>query len=149
MLVVFRVRELFMGDRHNTRFRRADDSACHASLGCEMESIDLARYRRLLEDLEAELREALVAGAENTNPVSPDRAIGRLTRQDAMLAQQMALEIKRRNEGRLSQVRAALERIQAETYGYCRRCEEEISEARLDVRPEAPVCIACAGRKRA
>jgi hypothetical protein len=76
-----------------------------------MESIDLARYRRLLEDLEAELREALVAGAENINPVSPDRAIGRLTRQDAMLAQQMALEIKRRNASRLSQVRAALQRI--------------------------------------
>lgn len=113
-----------------------------------MESIDLARYRRLLEDLEAELREALVAGAENTNPVSPDRAIGRLTRQDAILSQQMALEIKRCNEGRLSQVRAALERIEAESYGYCRRCEEEISEARLNVRPEAPVCINCAGGKR-
>lgn len=112
-----------------------------------MEPGDLAGYRTLLNELEAELRAALVSGKEGTAPVSPDRAIGRLTRQDAMLSQQMALEIKRRNEGRLSQVRVALERIDDGTYGYCRRCEEEISEARLKVRPEAAVCITCAGGK--
>lgn len=110
-----------------------------------MRSGDLARYRKLLEDLRAELEAALVASGEETNPVSPDRAIGRLTRQDAMLAQQMALEIKRRNEGRLSQVRLALGRLAAGDYGYCTRCDEEISAARLDVRPEAPTCISCAG----
>jgi DnaK suppressor protein len=113
-----------------------------------MERVDLQRYRALLATLEAELRETLAAGAESTAPVSPDRAIGRLTRQDAMLSQQMALEIKRRNEGRLSQVRAALERIADDSYGYCRRCEEEISEARLNVRPEAAVCITCADGRR-
>lgn len=113
-----------------------------------MEPGDLARYRKLLEDLRAELQASLAASQDETNPVSPDRAIGRLTRQDAMLAQQMALEIKRRNEGRLSQVRLALERIDAGDYGYCTRCDEEISSARLNVRPEAPTCISCAGGGR-
>jgi DnaK suppressor protein len=60
----------------------------------------------------------------------------------------MALEIKRRNEGRLSQIRLALERIDAGDYGFCTRCEEEISSARLNVRPEAPTCISCAGGGR-
>ena len=110
-----------------------------------MEPGDLARYRKLLEDVRAELQTSLAASDDATNPVSPDRAIGRLTRQDAMLSQQMALEIKRRNEGRLSQIRLALERIDAGDYGCCTRCEGEISDARLNVRPEAPTCISCAG----
>ncbi|MDA0206177.1 MAG: TraR/DksA C4-type zinc finger protein [Acidobacteria bacterium] len=119
-----------------------------ASLENTMEPGDLARYRKLLEDLRAELQTSLAASDDETNPVSPDRAIGRLTRQDAMLSQQMALEIKRRNEGRLSQIRLALERLDAGDYGYCTRCEEEISAARLNVRPEAPTCISCAGGGR-
>lgn len=97
-----------------------------------------------LRTLHTELRTSLDAHPDNAKPVSPDRAIGRLTRQDAMLAQQMALELRRRNKGRLSQVEAALRRIEEGVYGYCVRCEEEIGEARLKVRPETPVCIRCA-----
>jgi hypothetical protein len=52
-----------------------------------MEPGDLARYRKLLEDLRAELQTTLAASDDETTPVSPDRAIGRLTRQDAMLSQ--------------------------------------------------------------
>lgn len=113
-----------------------------------MESVDLEKYRQLLRDLQAELQASLAAADDETSPVSPDRSIGRLTRQDAMQSQQMALELKRRNEGRLTQVRLALDRIDDGSYGYCVRCEEEISAARLNVRPEAPTCIACAGGKR-
>ena len=113
-----------------------------------MEPGDLARYRKLLEDVRAELQTSLAASDEATDAVSPDRAIGRLTRQDAMLSQHMALEIKRRNEGRLSQIRLALERVDAGDYGYCTGCEEEIASARLNVRPEASTCISCAGGGR-
>ena len=105
----------------------------------------LEHYRGVLTKLRSELTAALGAEAEDTKPVSPDRAIGRLTRQDAMQSQQMALELKRRNEVRLEQVERALTRIEEDVYGLCVRCEEEISEARLEVKPETPVCIDCAG----
>ncbi|MCP5110114.1 MAG: hypothetical protein GY953_04690 [bacterium] len=101
-------------------------------------------YRELLISLRAELEAALAADAEETSPVEPDRAIGRLTRQDAIQSQQMALEIRRRNQGRLRQIEQALKRIEDGSYGECARCEEEISEARLKVRPETPICIDCA-----
>jgi DnaK suppressor protein len=102
-------------------------------------------YRLQLEALRAELRAALDSDSDETRPVEPDRAIGRLTRQDAMLSQQMALEIRRRNQARLAQIERAIERIEDGSYGLCVRCEEEISEPRLKVRPETPICIACAG----
>lgn len=101
-----------------------------------------------LRTLRTELRASLASDADNSKPVSPDRAIGRLTRQDAMLSQQMALELRRRDKGRLSQIEAALRRIEEGVYGYCVRCEEEIGEARLKVRPETPACIECADNRR-
>lgn len=108
-----------------------------------MDAERIAHYRQTLQDLRAELRASL-DDTEDTNPVAPDRAIGRLTRQDAIQSQQMALELRRRNQGRLRQVEQALRRIGEGSYGLCIRCEEEISEARLNVRPETPLCIDCA-----
>ncbi|MFN3326694.1 MAG: TraR/DksA family transcriptional regulator [Bryobacteraceae bacterium] len=109
-----------------------------------MTSQQLEHFRKVLEQLQSELESELAALSGSTAPVAPDSAIGRLTRQDAMLSQQMALEMKRRQEARLRQVREALRRVESGSYGVCVRCEEEISEARLRVRPEAQVCIHCA-----
>ena len=54
---------------------------------------------------------------------------------DALLAQ---------STQRLSQIAEALERLDAGTYGLCVRCGEPIAAARLEARPYAPTCIACA-----
>lgn len=42
------------------------------------------------------------------------------------------------------QIKAALARLQAGTYGRCAICDELISEARLAALPAATRCIACA-----
>ncbi len=44
----------------------------------------------------------------------------------------------------IASVRRALERIEDGTYGECARCGEPIAEGRLEARPEAALCIACA-----
>jgi RNA polymerase-binding transcription factor DksA len=44
----------------------------------------------------------------------------------------------------IRQIRAALARIKAESYGTCVRCGSRISEARLDVIPWTPLCKECA-----
>jgi DnaK suppressor protein len=104
----------------------------------------MAEFRELLESTRAELYAGLDVSLGNASPVSPDRAIGRLTRQDAMQAQQMVLAIRRRDTARLHQVELALRRFETGDYGVCVRCEEEISSARLRARPEACVCVLCA-----
>ncbi len=109
-----------------------------------MTAEQLQEFRKLLEAARDELRASIQDQAGATSPVSPDRAIGRLTRQDAIQAQQMALEIRRRNLARLQQVEAALRRMESGGYGICTRCQEEISPARLKVRPEAHLCVHCA-----
>jgi DnaK suppressor protein len=109
-----------------------------------MTAEQLQELRRLLDAVQEELRRGLEESADSTAPVGPDSALGRLTRQDAMQMQQMALAIRRRNQSRLEQVEAAIRRIGGGTYGICARCDEEISLARLRVRPEALVCVRCA-----
>ena len=64
-----------------------------------------------------------------------------------MQGQAMALETKRRNELELKRIDSALERIKTGDYGYCLRCDEEISEKRLEVNPTATLCIECASQK--
>jgi RNA polymerase-binding transcription factor DksA len=47
----------------------------------------------------------------------------------------------------IRQIEAALERIEAGTYGYCVSCGEAIAEDRLDLIPAAPLCHDCASGK--
>lgn len=91
-----------------------------------------------------ELKEILILSLEATGPVSPDRAIGRLTRVDAMQSQHLAMALRQRQQMRLQRVEQALARIEAGTYGACAKCGDEIAEARLAVAPEATLCIRCA-----
>lgn len=44
----------------------------------------------------------------------------------------------------LVEIDAALERLDAGRYGTCERCGEPISAGRLEARPTARLCIACA-----
>jgi RNA polymerase-binding transcription factor DksA len=47
----------------------------------------------------------------------------------------------------LAQIAAAEERIATGTYGACAKCGDAIGAARLEARPTAAFCIACAGSR--
>jgi DnaK suppressor protein len=46
----------------------------------------------------------------------------------------------------LDEVEAAIVRVSEGTYGRCERCGADISAARLEAKPAARLCIACASR---
>ena len=46
--------------------------------------------------------------------------------------------------GHLAEVEAAIQRLEAGTYGNCERCGQPIAKARLEARPAARTCIGCA-----
>ncbi len=59
--------------------------------------------------------------------------------------------LRREAEQHLAEAQAALERLDAGTYGTCEQCGRVIAEGRLEVRPTARLCIDCAsaaGRRR-
>lgn len=92
-----------------------------------------------LDAAESEVQAPLVLARENARPVAPDASLGRLTRQDAMQAQQMAEARVGRLVQRLRLIEAARQRLADDEYGECVRCGGEIAAARLEVRPEAPM----------
>jgi DnaK suppressor protein len=47
-------------------------------------------------------------------------------------------------DAHLDDIRRALDRLDAGTYGVCERCSGDISDARLEARPVSRTCIACA-----
>jgi RNA polymerase-binding protein DksA len=56
----------------------------------------------------------------------------------------VSLELKTRQEQRLMRVQSALKSIEKGTYGICRKCGGQISRERLEVQPEAFLCVRCA-----
>jgi RNA polymerase-binding protein DksA len=51
-----------------------------------------------------------------------------------------------RGRQELAELRAALERLDAGSYGTCAGCGESIPVARLEAMPTATLCVGCAGR---
>lgn len=47
-------------------------------------------------------------------------------------------------QGQLTEVEAAIDRLAAGIYGVCEQCGQPIAAARLEARPAARTCIACA-----
>lgn len=108
------------------------------------EPINADMRERLLE-LRQELESVAATSKESSQVVELDQAkVGRLSRMDAMQAQQMAQASGRRRELMLGQISAALKRIEDNDYGYCRSCEEPIPQKRLEFDPTALLCIHCA-----
>lgn len=102
-------------------------------------------FRERLNQEASELRAADAGTAEDRAPVALDQTqVGRLSRMDAMQQQAMATAQSRRRAARLKAIEAALKRIDADDYGWCDECGEEIPVGRLKLDPCAVRCVACA-----
>ena len=104
----------------------------------------LAYFRKRLEELEREIREDMVANPEDLGVVELDSSIGRLSRMDALQNQQMALELKRRQENQLLRIENAFKRLAKGHYSLCGKCKKPIEEDRLEVFPDTVTCVRCA-----
>ena len=104
-----------------------------------------ARFMARMED---ELRSIAQAGDETAadrKPVVLDQqSVGRLSRMDALQGQAMAKAMQGRREGRVVALRAALERLAGEDFGWCEDCGEFIGLKRLDLDPTLQRCVDCA-----
>ena len=109
-----------------------------------MDAEEIEQIRKKLLRLRSELQELEQTSKETSEPVDLDQTrVGRVSRMDAIQAQQMALESARRRRHQLVEVKAALRRMDSGEYGYCFVCEEEINPRRLFADPTNTRCISC------
>ena len=109
-----------------------------------LEAAELEELGAALAALESELRATLEGSAAAAKPVALDQAaVGRVSRVDAIQQQKMVAAGRAAQRARLERVRAALHRLEAGDYGDCAACGEPVGFARLQARPEAPLCVSC------
>lgn len=96
-----------------------------------------ARLEAQLTELENRLERIERDLDEPHDPDSSERAV-QMEDDDSLEAQGRLVTRE------ITSTRRALDRIESGEYGYCVECGEEISEGRLEARPEAALCINCA-----
>lgn len=109
--------------------------------GKPMPDLDTAKTRleAQLEELTTRLAHLERDLAEPLNPDSSERAVE--MEDDASLEAQCTLV-----SNEIASTRRALDRIAEGTYGECAKCGNDISPERLEVRPEAALCVSCASK---
>ncbi|MGH1417360.1 MAG: TraR/DksA family transcriptional regulator [Hyphomicrobiaceae bacterium] len=115
-----------------------------------LDETELQKIRLKLLARKAEIEALLQSSQDSRNTVELDQtSVGRLSRMDAMQAQQMALAAGRQRQQDLIRIDAALERIEDGSYGFCLVCDAEIVAKRLSFDPAVPTCIDCASGRQA
>lgn len=113
----------------------------------ELSNEQLQIFRETLLENRKQLMTAIEGETKSSKIVELDQStMGRLSRMDALQGQAMSQETKLRHEEGLRNIITALSRIESGDYGYCLKCDERISTARIKVDPAVSLCIDCASR---
>ena len=99
----------------------------------------LIREKTKLEAKIADLKEL-------TQPISPDCAIGRVSRMDAINNKSVNEAALRSAEIKLRNIEISLEKSEDPEFGKCRQCGFDIPVGRLIVMPGSTRCVSCASR---
>jgi len=102
---------------------------------------------KIITDI-ASIEKEIVLLEEKSKPITPDCSLGRLTRQEMMLEQQVYIHTLEEDKKRLNLLKYALSKVDNEEYGECKECEEDIAYERLILVPESVYCVACLNELR-
>ena len=115
-----------------------------------MSAIDTDRFRTLLEEERGRVK-AAIDNIHAEHPGSMSEESGEDAVYDNHLAdtatetydRELDYTLEENSEHVLSEIEAALRRIEEGTYGRCTNCGRQIPEERLEARPYATLCIDC------
>lgn len=81
---------------------------------------------------------------ELTQPISPNDAIGRVSRMDAINNKSVNEASLRQAEIKLGNLNRVLSKLDAADFGICLKCKQPIPVGRILIRPESLLCVNCA-----
>ena len=108
-----------------------------------MTSADKEEIRVAIKRKIEQVSESIKDLKEATKPISPENAIGRISRMDAINNRSVNEAALRAAEQRLIKLKKAQYDIDNEDFGKCQKCGEDIQIGRLKFRPESAFCINC------
>jgi DnaK suppressor protein len=81
---------------------------------------------------------------ELTKPISPDSAIGRVSRMDAINNKSVVEASLRQAENKLRNLKRVFSQLGSKEFGICLKCKQPIPIGRILIRPESLLCVNCA-----
>lgn len=109
--------------------------------------MDDKQRKQLKIQLESEIKETRLRVAEYkemSKPISPENAIGRISRMDAINNKSVTEAALRKAEEKLNNLQVMLTKIDSADFGVCIKCEQVIPMGRLMIRPHSRYCVKCA-----
>ena len=81
---------------------------------------------------------------ENTKPISPENAIGRISRMDAINNKSVNEASLKSAQDKLQKLEKALSKVDDSKFGICIKCKKPIPLGRIMLMPHANKCVNCA-----
>ena len=82
--------------------------------------------------------------SELSKPISPENAIGRISRMDAINNKSVVEAALRESEKKLDDLKYVESQINEEYFGLCVKCKTSIPIGRILFRPQSKYCVNCA-----
>ena len=108
-----------------------------------MNKRDLQRFKKLLLEQRSQIQGNAKKTLSGDIHVDPDDFPDEMDIASSEVNLQFAGRLREREQGLLSKIDAALQKIEDGEYGECMTCGEQIGLARLKARPVAELCIEC------
>lgn len=100
------------------------------------------QIKEKIEKLEVEI----VTLKDLTQPISPDSAIGRVSRMDAINNKSVNEAALRKKQTQLIALKETIKTLDDPNFGKCIKCGAIIPIGRIMIMPESKKCVRCASR---
>jgi DnaK suppressor protein len=104
---------------------------------------DLKRFKAMLEESKRQLLASAKRTLSEESSFDTNELPDEIDQASSEYQQSMIFRLRDREKFLLAKIEKALQRIEADTFGICEKCEEEISIKRLEARPVTTLCIRC------
>ena len=106
--------------------------------------MDKAQIKTTILDEISKTKASIEHYKELTKPISPNDAIGRVSRMDAINNKSVNEASLRQAEIKLNNLNRVLSKIEDTDFGICLKCKQAIPIGRILIRPESLLCVHCA-----
>jgi DnaK suppressor protein len=103
-----------------------------------------AEIRKLLKAEIVKTEKKVAQYGELCRPISPDNAIGRVSRMDAINNKGVMEAALRKSRERLDGLRRNLGKLGTQEFGICPKCKKTIAIQRVLLAPQSSFCVNCA-----
>jgi DnaK suppressor protein len=104
---------------------------------------DTARFKKLLTEQRNDLLGNARRSLSGDIHVDPDDFPDEMDSASSEVNLQFTGRLREREQGLITKIDAALEKIEEGSFGECKLCGEDIGVKRLKARPVAELCIEC------